>query len=423
MAGPRSAVSAEHWPAQGDRSGPWLPFGAGRSYGDTAIVPGGVALDTAACDRILGFDSRNGRVQVEAGASLAKVLEHVVPGGWFLPVCPGTAAVTVGGAIAHDVHGKNHPTAGTFGRHVLGLELLRSDGERQVLTPQADGERFRATVGGLGLTGLILSAELQLVPIQSSAFIAGRRRQPSLNSLLATINPPGSAEYRLIWVDSLHPGRTRLVEYYADHAAEPGAAEQAPSQRLRLPIATPAWCFNRPLMALCNRALFRTTPRLSRGSRRHFSRVLFPQDWAHPSNRLYGSRGVFAYHALIPKPAVPAAIPELLARVAAADARSMVTVLKPFGALPAPGMLSFSGEGYSFVAGFPNEGQRTLSVLADLDRIVAAAQGKLYPAKDARLPAAMFRSSFPEWERFAAFVDPAFDSRFWRRVTGRELER
>lgn len=406
-------------------SGSLLPFGAGRTYGDTCVNPGASVIDTRHLRGIQAFDETSGLLQCLAGTTLAEVIAHVVPHGWFPPVCPGTQHVSVGGAIAHDVHGKNQPVTGTFGLHVQSLELVRSDGRHLRCSELEHEALFRATLGGLGLTGLIVAAELRMRPLRSSAMEVEEARCTDLRGFLAEPWSSDEFEYGLLWVDSFSdPARgARCVSLRGRHASDgPALLEPAPPRRgLRLPL--PALFFNRATLRVFNRLYYTRAPHgAPRRARRHFDRFLFPQDHVHASNRAYGSRGVYAYHCLIPSGQAPDAVPALLARVARSGEQSLVTVLKPFGAARAPGLLSFTGAGLSCVFGFPNEGRRTLDLLAELDALVAAAGGKLYPAKDARMPAAMFRSSFPRWEEFAGHVDPRFSSRFWQRVGARAAE-
>jgi FAD/FMN-containing dehydrogenase len=427
LAGPvqASAPGDPRAPLAEAPSGSLLPFGAGRTYGDTCVSKGGSVIDTRNLRGIQSFDPASGRMRCLAGTTLAEVLAHAVPSGWFPPVCPGTRHVTVGGAIAHDVHGKNHPLAGTFGLHVQGLELVRSDGRHLACSASEHEALFRATLGGLGLTGLIVAAELQLRPLRSSAMEVEEARLTDLPSFLAEPWSSDEYEYGLLWVDSFRDPRrgARCVSLRGRHASDGPATLRTDPPRRGSGLPVPAALFNRATLRAFNALYYWGAHRAApRRARRHFAAVLFPQDGVHASNRAYGSRGVYAYHCLIPTAQAPDAVPALLARVARRGEQSLVTVLKPFGAARAPGLLSFTGAGISCVFGFPNEGRRTLDLLADLDALVAAAGGKLYPAKDARMPPSMFRSSFPRWEEFAGHVDPRFSSSFWERVSARDGE-
>lgn len=397
---------------------PVLPFGQGRTYSDTCVNSGGTLIDTSRLDRLVSFDEQDGVLCCESGATLGSILEMSVPRGWFVPVCPGTKNVSVGGAIAHDVHGKNHELAGCFGRYVRRFELLRSSGERLVCSPTDNVELYRATIGGLGLTGLIVWAELQLRPITSPMFDTERIRFSGVGEFFS-IAESQKREYTLAWVDSIARGGDRGIFLGGDHAS--GSKEQLanhrPPRRMGVPAAMPAVLFNRATMRLAN-VVYRGAQlrKTVRGSA-HYEPFLFPQDSVHASNRVYGRRGVFAYQCLIPADRARDVVPEVLKRISRRGMQSLVTVLKIFGDRPSPGMLSFSRRGISMACGFPNDRRPVLRLLAELDEIVREANGLLYPAKDIRMPGESFRASFPQWQEFARHVDPRFSSSFWRRVT------
>lgn len=403
----------------GDRT--LLPFAQGRTYSDTCVNPGGVVLDTGRLDRILELDEDAGTLRCEAGATLEAILDHVVGRGWFLPVCPGAMRVSVGGAIAHDVHGKNQRSAGTFGCHVRSLELLRSDGARLECSPEENRELFAATIGGLGLTGLVLSAVLQLQRVPSPWFETESVRCRGLEDMLAVLGEASELDYAVAWVDGF--GRTpaaRAVVVRGRHAS--GPAPRLPRARARrrprvLP-GVPPWLFRRGTVRWFNRAYYLSHLRERTRRTQHYETFLFPGESVQPTNRHYGTRGVYAYQCLLPTDTAEAGLRSILERTSRPGDQSVSTAVKCFGERRSPGMLSFSGPGLSVVVGFPNEGARTLALMAELDAIVAEAGGKLYPAKDARCPAAMFQRGYPRWREFAALVDPAFGSSFWKRVSG-----
>ena len=398
---------------------PVLPFGQGRTFGDTCANPGGVVIDTEKLDRFIAFDPASGRLACESGTTLAQILELVVPRGWFLPVCPGTKHVSVGGAIAHDIHGKNHPRTGTFGEHVVRLELLRSSGERLSCDREQNADLFRATIGGLGLTGLILSAELALQRTALPLLDTETVRCNHLDEFFDFAeHAAGDWEYHVTWVDSFgrgEPGAKMLI-VRADTAH--ASTDTRTPRQLRLPSGIPTPLFNRLSIRALNVAYYRSHVRPVTRRRAHYEAFLFPQDGLHPTNDVYGRRGVWSYQCLLPFASARGAVPEMLRRVSRAGDESWGTVLKVFGERTAPGLLSFTGPGISVTVGFPNWGERCLHVLGELDRIVLDAGGKLYPAKDARMPADVFQRSFPTWETFARLVDPRFSSRFWQRVSG-----
>jgi FAD/FMN-containing dehydrogenase len=407
-----------------------LPYGLGRSYGDSCLNPGGLLVETRGLDRLLAFEPATGVLRCEAGVTLADLLGTVVgrpaPDGgvWFLPVSPGTRFLTVGGAIANDVHGKNHERAGSFGRHVRAFGLLRSDGRILRCAPEENAELFAATIGGLGLTGLILEAELQLVSVPSLRLETEDIRFADLEGFYRLAAESKDWPYTVAWVDCLARGRAlgRGVFSRARHlAGSPGRALPPRPPRLSVPLDPPCSPLNPWSLRLFNALLFhRLGPRGRRAAIRPYPAVFYPLDAIGAWNRLYGPHGFWQYQCVVPSDSAPCAIARLLETIAGSAAGSFLTVLKTMGDVPSPGLLSFPMAGTTLALDFPNRGAATLELLARLDRIVLEAGGRLYPAKDGRMPAHVFRAGYPSWRRFAEQVDPAFSSAFWRRVTGDE---
>ena len=400
--------------AQGD---PVLAYGKGRSYGDVCLNGGATILDVAGLDRVIAFDPAAGVLRAEAGVTLADVLALVVPHGWFLPVTPGTQFVTLGGAVANDVHGKNHHVAGTLGRFVTRLGLVRSTGETLDLAP--GDPLFGATVAGLGLTGLITTVELRLLRIASDRIDQTTTRFASLDAFFA-LNEAANARspYVVSWLDALRSeGRGLLVE--GDHAPEgslppPGAAS---SPRLSVPFDAPEWALSPLSVRAFNAVYARKQRRLQTTARVHYRPFFYPLDAVGGWNRGYGRRGFYQYQFVVPYADSRGAVREILAQLAASGAGSFLAVLKTFGDLPSPGMLSFPRPGVTLAVDIANRGEATVRLLRACDAIVAEAGGAVYPAKDAAMTPASFRTFFPAWEAFADHVDPAFSSTFWRRVT------
>jgi FAD/FMN-containing dehydrogenase len=392
-----------------------LPRGQGRSYGDSCLNDGGALLVTGALDHFLDFDAERGVLRCEGGVTLDAIARLAVPRGWFLPVTPGTRFVSLGGAIANDVHGKNHHRAGTFGRFVDRLELVRSDGGRRVCGPDLDPEWFAATVGGLGLTGLITWAELRLMPIRGPWVDQETIRFGGLDEFFALSRDSEAFEYTVAWVDSFAQGHNtgRGIFFRGNHSA----SDRPPriTRSLGVPCELPGGLLNRLSMALFNRCLYAR----HRGTSRRtvpYPSFFYPLDGVSHWNRIYGPRGFLQYQCVVPIADARAVLTEILGRVAASGLASFLSVLKIFGSLPSPGLLSFPRAGVTLALDFPNTGEKLLGLLEELDRLVRTAGGALYPAKDARMSGAMFRHSFPRLGEFEKFVDPAFSSGFWRRV-------
>lgn len=396
-----------------------LARGAGRSYGDSCINSDGIQLATHRLNRFIAFDTGVGTLCCDAGVTLSEILALIVPRGWFLPVVPGTQFVTLGGAIANDIHGKNHHHAGSFGCHVVSLELLRSDGERHQCSAQQNEELFAATIGGLGLTGLITRAELRLRPLAGDTMLVENLVFESPEAFARLSDESADWEYTVSWVDVFARGDQigRGIFSRARHTDEPGPLEANTARaRVSVPFAPPLSLVNTWSVDLFNRLYF-SIGRRGRGEREvHYQPFFFPLDAIGHWNRAYGRRGFYQYQCVLPHEAGIEGLHELLSRIAASGEGSFLVVLKEFGARRSPGLLSFPRPGFTLALDFANRGDRTLELLDSLDDIVMAAGGALYPAKDARMSPTVFRRSFPNMERFSTSLDPSFSSNFWRRV-------
>lgn len=396
-----------------------LPRGNGRSYGDVCLDDGGTLLDSRGLDRFIAFDLETGVLRCEAGVLLGDILELCVPKGWFLPVVPGTRFVTVGGAIANDVHGKNHHVVGSFGCHVRGFELLRSNGTRRLCSQQENTDWFAATVGGLGLTGLVTWAELQLRRVPGAWFDTETRRFERLDDFFELSEQSShDFEYTVAWVDCTARGNAlgRGVFSRGNHCATPSGTVSPPERSLRMPITPPFSLVNGPTLHAFNWQHFHRAPKAVRRSAQHYRPWLFPLDGIRDWNRMYGPRGFLQYQCVLPPPRACDGVRELLDRITASGTGSFLAVLKQFGAVASPGLLSFPRPGTTLALDFANRGRATFELLDELDDTVAEAGGAVYPAKDARVSGERFRRYFPAWWTFSDFIDPAFSSGFWRRV-------
>ena len=404
-----------------------LAYGRGRSYGDACLNNGGTLLDTSALGRVLAWDAETGVVRCEAGVTLAELLAFAVPRGWFLPVTPGTKFVTVGGALANDVHGKNHHRDGTFGRFVPRFELWRSTGEKLVCSAEENAGLYRATIGGLGLTGLVRWADVRLLPVTSDRIDMRRERFSSLDDFFR-INAEANARsrYTVAWIDTTATGPSlgRGLYIEGDHAPGPpdGSALPEPGTAMepfvRVPFDAPGGLLNRFTVRAFNSAYWRQQLKPVFEKRVPYEPFFYPLDAVGAWNRLYGRRGLLQYQFVVPHEEGHGAVRALLDRIATSGEASFLAVLKTFGDVASPGMLSFPRPGVTLALDFPNRGERTRRLFRELDALVVEAGGRLYPAKDACMTAADFRRFYPEWEAFRAYVDPAFSSSFWRRVTG-----
>ena len=408
-----------------------LPYGNGRSYGDSNLNPGGTLLEMRSLNHIIDFDPHSGVLTCEAGVLLSEILALYVPQSWFPMVTPGTQFVTVGGAIANDVHGKNHHRAGSFGNHVLQFELLRSDGTHMICSPEQNADWFAATIGGLGLTGVIASATLQLRPIANPYVESETIRFRSLEEFFElSAASEADYEYTVSWIDCAFAGerlgrglfnRGNHASAGLDLARVPPAQRDRPDAReLSVPFSPPFSLINPLTLKAFNLAYFHR----QRGDRaqllQHYRPFFYPLDAVLEWNRIYGPKGFYQYQCMVPDAHALRSVRQLLETIAASGMGSFLAVLKQLGTPPSRGMLSFPAPGTTLALDFPNRGPRLHKLFEALDRIVLDAGGRLYPAKDGRMGPTVFKAGYPRWEEFLDYVDPRFSSGFWRRVMASE---
>jgi FAD/FMN-containing dehydrogenase len=393
--------------------GSLLPYGNGRSYGDVCLNSGATLLHSRGLDHLISFDVESGVLLCEAGVLLADILDVFVPRGWFLPVTPGTRFVTVGGAIANDVHGKNHHQAGTFGCHVRRFELLRSDGSRRICSLNENADWFAATIGGLGLTGMLTWVEMALKRIDGPAVLVENIRFTGLDEFFA-LNAAAEAqhEYSVAWIDCL-AATPRGILMAGDHAAS-GAAPAPANRPLSFPLTLPVSAINTLTLRAFNFAYYHRP--LPARTVVHYAPYFYPLDGILHWNRLYGRQGFYQYQCVLPL-AARDALSEILRSIATSGQGSFLAVLKTFGEVSSPGMLSFPMPGITLALDFPNRGVPTRALFDRLDAIVSSVGGRLYAAKDARMAGDFFRRSYPRFNEFSGFVDPKFSSDFWRRIS------
>ncbi|TPL95425.1 FAD-binding oxidoreductase [Mesorhizobium sp. B2-3-12] len=398
-----------------------LAYGNGRSYGDSCQNQAGTVIDMRPLNRIRGFNAETGLLEADAGVLLADVIAYAAPHGFFPAVVPGTQFVTLGGAIANDVHGKNHHRRGTFGCHVESFTLLRSDGRTYRCSATDNARLFRATIGGMGLTGLILSASIRLMRVPSLDIVEKTTRFRDLGEYFDLAEAADQAnEYAVAWIDQLaggpHSGRGLL--FTGNHAEHGSHAAARASAKFSVPLQPAFNVLNRPFLTAFN-AAYRWKKGRATGPRQvEYQGFFFPLDGVRDWNRLYGPKGLFQHQSVVPEEAARTIVPALLAAARRARQGSFLTVLKRFGSTRSPALLSFPRPGYTLTLDFPNRGAATIALLGELDRMTIAAGGAVNPYKDARMAAATFTASFPDWPRLEALRDPAFISDFWARTAG-----
>ena len=400
-----------------------LPRGMGRSYGDSCLNENGYLLSTRWLNKFYAFNSENGILRCEAGVTLDEILQLFVSKGWFLPVTPGTKFVSVGGAIANDIHGKNHHKAGSFGNHIIRFEMLRSDGTRIICSKDSNTDWYRATIGGLGLTGVILWAEFKLKPIRGPYIKMESIKFESLNDFFQISNESEQDfEYTVSWLDCLsnNNGIGRGIFMRGNHSdkEENNPLKMVPKNPTwkTFPIDAPSFFLSTNTIKAFNFLYYHKQFKKYQASTVHYDPFFYPLDKIKHWNRMYGKRGFLQWQCVVPKTGRNGAIRTILQEISKSRLGSFLVVLKEFGDLPSQGMLSFPMPGITLAIDFPNVGEQLFSLLDKLDEIVAAAGGKLYPAKDARMSNKTFYTSFPEFENFIRYVDPKFSSSFYRRV-------
>jgi FAD/FMN-containing dehydrogenase len=395
----------------------YIPRGLGRAYGDAALNKHrGVAVQTG-FHHFLSFDEESGVLECEAGVSFADILRHLLPRGWFLPTTPGTKYVTVGGAIAADVHGKNHHLSGSFGNFVLELHLLTASGNVLVCSPTHNTDVFWATVGGMGLTGVILRARLQLAKVESAYVDVRYRRTASLDEVLEQLSATEHLyRYSVAWVDSFASGASlgRSVLMLANDAKAASVLKSSAGnplsftdkRELTVPFHCPQFLLN-PLSLQVSNSVYYAVRRDAQVCV-DYETFFYPLDKILHWNRLYGRRGFIQYQALFPKETARSGLIAMLEKISSSRKASFLAVLKGSGAA-GNGLLSYLYPGYTLALDFPNTGQDLQQLLQQLDDILLKHGGRLYLAKDAMMTPEVFAAMYPrlrEFQEVKAKVDP-----------------
>ena len=387
---------------------PAIARGLGRAYGDAAQNAGGLVVDATGLDRVHDFDIERGVIDAGAGLGLEALIALALPHGWFVPVTPGTRHITLGGALAADVHGKNHHVDGAFSRHVEAFELALPGGELREIGP--DDPLFAATAGGMGLTGVITRMRLRLSPVTSAFMRVTTTRAGSLDALMASMRERDAGfRYSVAWIDCLKRGAAmgRGVLLRGEHAT----AEELPPKLRRKPLdysprrvlgvpdVVPSGLLNTAVARAFNEAYFRRAPAQEHIGLEPIGPYFHPLDAVAAWNRLYGPRGFVQYQAVVPD-AEGEAIRALLERVSGAGMSSFLAVLKRFG--EGTGMLSFPIAGWTLALDIPVGASDLARRLDELDDIVVAAGGRVYLAKDARMRPELVGAMYPDLERWRA---------------------
>lgn len=402
--------------------------GQGRSYGDAALNENGRVLLTERVNRLLELDVEQGILRAEAGVKLANILEVIVPKGWFLPVTPGTKFVSLGGCVAADVHGKNHHHDGSFGQHVLNLEMILADGTRAKCSPTENAELFWATVGGMGLTGVIGEVTLKLVAVQNPFVQVRHHAAENLEQMFHLMQDSAIDDrYTVAWIDSMARGTGlgKGVVMCGHHATK----DELPSNfqfvdKVKsghaIPFDFPSWMLNSFSISIFNTLYFYREGRKRESFLSDYDPYFYPLDAIEAWNRMYGKRGFVQYQCVIPDATAFAGIKALLQKLSDSRRPSFLAVLKRLGA-QGSGLLSFPMAGYTLALDLPIRDEGLFVLLNELDEIVLHHGGRVYLAKDARLSADSFRAMYPrcgEWRKIKNEVDPnnKFSSSLSRRL-------
>ncbi len=404
--------------------------GRGRSYGDAALNLDQGLLLTQRLNRFLSFDPTTGSLECEAGVTLEEILKVFVPRGWFLPVTPGTKFASIGGCAACDVHGKNHHKDGALGNSIEAIELMQSQGEVVRCSPLEQPELFWATIGGMGLTGLIVAVKLRLRPIETAYIKVDYERAGNLEEAVGLMEE-GDADYdySVAWMDCVASGQSlgRSVLIRGNHATrsellpELAAAplDTPPRSSWNLRVDLPAFTLNPLSLRVFNSLYFGRTNRVKSSVVLDYDRFFYPLDTVRQWNRIYGSRGFLQYQCVIPAENSVTALAAVLKQLRSVHCTSFLGVLKRFGS--ENGYLSFPLKGLTLSLDFPMRGERLLTCLEQVDDLVIRHGGRVYLAKDARLSPRSFRqmyTDFPRWQQIKREVDPSnrFSSDLSRRL-------
>ncbi len=387
-----------------------IAYGNGRSYGDAALNDQGAVILTGRLNRFIEFDRNTGILRAEAGVTLKEILDVIIPAGWFLPVTPGTQFATLGGCVAVDAHGKNHHHVGTFGKHVLSLELITSQNEKINCGPNQDSKIFWATVSGMGLTGLIGTVTLQLQPLSSVMMQVKNHAAANIEQAIQLLSDPSvDDQYSVAWIDCLakdeNLGRSIIMTAHHAHINELSSEQRIapfklnPNKTKRLPFDLPHWVLNSSSVRLFNKHYYHHHAQLTTPYIQDYVSYFHPLDKILDWNRLYGKKGFVQYQCVIPTEHALSGLQQLLDKLSHFGGASFLAVLKRFGE-SSQGMLSFPIPGFTLALDIPMRDNATLQLLNELDEIVLQYQGRIYLAKDARMSAATFRKMYPQFEQW-----------------------
>ncbi len=389
---------------------PCIARGNGRCYGDASLSEN--VISTLGFSRILSFDKESGELHCQSGILFSDILQLIVPDGWFLPVTPGTKFITVGGAVASDVHGKNHHCEGSFREHIINLKLFCSNGGIIDCNQQQNKQLFDATCGGMGLTGLIISVHFRLKKIETSYINRVQEKASNLDEVLSLFEKYNEHTYSMAWIDCLKGGRSfgRSIMMAGEHTSAKELAETGKSELLNLPSSgklsvpfnLPEFCLSKTSVRIFNQLYFHKTIKKHSSDIIHFDPFFYPLDSIHHWNRMYGKKGFLQYQFVLPIETSRRGLIEILEKIRKQDLGSFLAVLKLFG--KQNGIMSFPMPGYTLALDFPVQ-KGVFDFLNKLDELVLKHNGRLYLSKDARMNSKVFKESYPNYPEFVKTID------------------
>lgn len=386
----------------------FIPRGNGRCYGDASLA--GVTISTLKYDKILSFDAQEGIFECQTGLTLDKVLNVIVPKGWFLPVTPGTKFITVGGAVSSDVHGKNHHVDGSFSHHIIDLDVVKEDGEVITCSPTEYPDLFEATCGGMGLTGMITRAKFRLKKIETAYIKQKQVKAENLEEVLHLFDKYKHYTYSVAWIDCLKKGRQfgRSILILGEHATindlEPKRQKNPlptpKKKQVTFPFNLPHWVLNSYTVKAFNWLYYGKNLKKEINNVVSYEPFFYPLDAILHWNRGYGKKGFVQYQFVLPLTAKDGLI-EILQRISDEKLGSFLAVLKVFGSQES--MIAFPQEGYTLALDFPIR-KGLFEFLDELDKIVLKHSGRLYLSKDARMKPQVLQAGYPRLEEFREIV-------------------
>ncbi|MFT4544763.1 MAG: decaprenylphospho-beta-D-ribofuranose 2-oxidase [Bacteroidia bacterium] len=382
----------------------YIPRGAGRSYGDSSLSAS--ILESSNLNNTLSFDSESGIFTCQSGKMLSVILDEIVPKGYFLPVTPGTKFITIGGAIAADIHGKNHHVDGCFSQHVIWLKLLLADGSIKTCNREENTDLFWATCGGMGLTGFILEASFQLKPIETSKIVNRTIKCDNLDEVISNLIEHENYMYSVAWIDCGTSGKNlgRSLLYLGEHASKAQVADndlsgyKTPNPIVGLPFNLPNWTLNKWTVKAFNALYYGKVRAKDSTAIVGFEPYFYPLDIANNWNRLYGSNGFAQYQFVIPMEGAKEGMHQIIEEIVKSGESSFLAVLKLFGEQN-EGWLSFPKRGLQLALDFPIN-KKSLALMDRLDDMIMDMDGRSYLAKDSRMKKAFFEASYPKLNQF-----------------------